>query len=108
MEMDFKYRQYNMNNLEQKDSTAATEAAKPYQEVLDYFEEHKDNFKFEEFSKVLKTINSDVDLVLSDSTKVKVFASNNLIKVGVRYPNGTYFLGTWTTIQDEEELLNAL
>jgi len=117
MSMDFSFKQYqaalNSTKIDESDSKEQKSEGnnsinEPNKGIKEYFKSNKTNYNFYELAKVFKNINGDVETFLEDGTRVKVGKTNDIIKVGVKYPDGSRFFGSWTNIQEEKEFFEKL
>ena len=114
MELDLRYQQYNFGNSvapKQDDAQKQGQEAgqnRPYQEIINYFEQYKNAFNYAEFKKIIYNVTQELELALDDGTKVKIVPMEKLVHVALKFPDGNKFIGTLTNITDEKEFDKAM
>ncbi len=105
MELDLRFKQYELKDpqIVSEISEEISGAKKPYQEIIDYLENNKDNYYFKEFSQKFANVQGLLELTLSDSTKVVIGKRNGIMNIAIEYPDKTRFVGTWSNIVDAKE-----
>ena len=105
MELDLRFKQYELTEPQVVNDLVgqATEAKKPYQEIIDYLENNKKDFYFMDFSKIFNNVTGMLNLTLSDGAKVAIAKRDNIMNIAIQYPDKTRFVGTWSNIQDANE-----
>ena len=114
MELDLRYKQYNINNqgaFEKNDKTGdEVKINKPHQALIDFFETNLSTFSYKDMQKI-ESITDDIDIVLSNGATVKIgpLGENNIItRFGVKYPDGTGFIGYYCSTNDGKVLENYI
>ena len=107
MELDLRFKQYELKqedlNSVQEIGETENRVVKPYQEVIDYLEEHKTDFYYKDFASKFKNIQGMINIVLSDGSKVILGSRAGITNLAIFYADGTKFVGTWSNIKDDKE-----
>ena len=107
MELDLRFKQYELKPEEvaaaQETGEAEFRAIKPYQDVIDYLEEHKTEFYYTDFVSKFKNVQGMINVVLSDGSKVILGSRAGITNLAIFYADGTKFVGTWSNIKDDKE-----
>lgn len=112
MELDLRFKQFDLtteelilpqdeNNKEEKQQ----KNIRPFQEVIDFFEENNKNFSYQNMQKILRNMNDSQHLTLKDGTQVFIEVNMGITNIGIVYPDQTRFVGCWTNIMDKKELI---
>lgn len=108
MELDLRFRQYEMN-VEQVNETGEVlekvSPSRPHQEIIDFLEKNKANFSYKEFLSLARTILGVVELKLEDGSEVKIGVNDGIINLGIIYPDKSKFIAAWSNIADNKEFL---
>lgn len=108
MELDFRFKQYEVNADQVNETSEMLEKvkpSKPHQEILDFIERNKDNFSYKEVLSIAKSVQGLVELTLKDGSEVKIGVNEGIINFGIMYPDKSKFVATWTNIADNNEFL---
>lgn len=105
MELDLRFKQYELNETQvAKDVVEQVSGArKPYQEIIDYLEENRENFYFKDFSEKFSNVQGLQELTLSDGAKVMIGKRQGIMNIAIEYPDKTRFVGSWSNIPDAKE-----
>lgn len=106
MELDLRYSQHLMGFADREANTnEQVKENRPYQELVDYFEENKSKFYFEDFVKNIITPLGNTEIVLSDGTKVLIGNGTDVINIAIQYPNKLKFMGMWTKLPEAKDFM---
>lgn len=108
MELDLRFRQYEMN-VEQVNETGEVlekvSPSRPHQEIIDFLEKNKANFSYKQFLSVVKNVHGVLELKLEDGSDVKLGVNEGIVNLGIIYPDKSKFIAAWSNIADEKEFL---
>ena len=57
--------------------------------------------------KALKNVDGKQEIILSNGAKLLINSSQNLVNIGIIYPDKTKFVGCWSNITDDAEFVKA-
>lgn len=105
MELDLKYKQYQLNMEQLKEvenEVLSTTPSRPYQEIIEFLENNRSMFDYKELLSKVKNVQGSIDLSLSDGSKVKLFVRDGMVNLGIIYPDNSKFVATWSNIVDDK------
>lgn len=105
MELDLRYKQYQLDAEDAKEKSNKEGPARPHEDVLKYLEGNIKQFTYQELYNVVKNIQGLEHLTLNNGTQVKLAVREGIINLGFIFPDKSSFVGTWSNITDQEELL---
>ena len=113
MELDIKYKQYELQSqhqtTEENDVTdEKTLFTKPYQEVINYLQENISKIDYQTILPLLSSVQTHATFTLDDGSSVLIAKSQGLINLSIKYKNNSRFIACWTNISDEKEYFEAL
>jgi len=104
MELDLRFKQYELNmdaaTVENGEQVAA---AKPHQELINYFEGNPNLFSYKEMRKLVQNVSGIAKITLTDGTKVVVANRQGIVNIAMFSPNGNKYIATWSNIVDDKE-----
>ena len=112
MELDLKYKQYCINNMEEvilpEASTEISTVKRPHQEEIELIEKFKEFYSYKDIMKYLPTIKTNTDLVLEDGTIVHFILCDKVLQIALELKNGNKFACIWTDTITKEELFKSI
>ena len=105
MELDLRYKQYQMDAENVKENVSNESPVRPHEEVLRYLEGNIAQFSYNELFAIVKNVQGLQKFTLKDGTQVKLAVREGIINLGFIFPDKKSFVGTWSNIADQEELL---
>lgn len=105
MELDLRYKQYQMDAENVKDNTKGEGPARPHEDILKYLEGNIAQYSYNELLAIVKNVQGLEKFTLKDGTQVKLAVREGVINLGFIFPDKRSFVGTWSNIADQEELL---
>lgn len=109
MELDFRFKQYEVNAEQVNEASGIidnTKPSKPHQEIIDYIEKNKENFSYKEMLSIVSKVHGVVELNLEDGSEVKIGVNDGIINFGIMFPDKSKFVAAWTNIADTNEFLD--
>ena len=104
MELDLRFKQYEINSeAVQAEEKETIVPAKPYQDLIDYFEENRGDFLYTEMRNIVKNVSGIAKFTLEDGTKTVVANRQGIINIAMFSPNGNKYIATWSNIVDDKE-----